>query len=141
MNTSPSQRTVLVIEDERPLLNIIHTKLEANGFDVVTARTVEQAIHFLSDLPQITGIWLDHYLLGAADGVEFVSHLKREEKWKDIPVFVVSNTAHAATQEAYKRLGVAGYYAKADYRLDQIISDIESFLASWRPQNQLQMGV
>ncbi|HPS21202.1 MAG TPA: hypothetical protein PLO44_00095 [Candidatus Paceibacterota bacterium] len=61
MNTKP---VILVVEDEMPLLQAIKIKLEKNNFDVVTARTIEQAINYVQDLDRIDGVWLDHYLLG-----------------------------------------------------------------------------
>jgi DNA-binding response OmpR family regulator len=36
------KKTILVIEDERPLLNAINAKLEKSGFGVIAARSVEQ---------------------------------------------------------------------------------------------------
>ena len=126
---STKDKTILVIEDERPLLEAIKTKLENNGFEVTTARTVEQALNYLEDLERVDAIWLDHYLLGKEDGLDFVTKLKSHDgKWKKIPIFVVSNTASPAKVQSYIRLGISKYYVKAENRLDGIINDIKSFL-------------
>ena len=123
------EKTMLVIEDERPLVEAIKTKLENNSFEVVTARTVEQALNYLEDLKQVDAIWLDHYLLGKEDGLDFVAKLKSHDgKWKQIPIFVVSNTASADKVQSYIRLGISKYYVKAEHRLDGIINEIKSFL-------------
>jgi DNA-binding NtrC family response regulator len=53
---------ILVIEDERPLLAAVQKKLELNGFETVTARSVEQAMSYLDEVENISAIWLDHYL-------------------------------------------------------------------------------
>src|SRR6185436_8624094 len=118
-------RNVLIVEDEKPLLNAIRIKLENSGFEVITARTVEQALHYMEDVAHIDVIWLDHYLLGKGTGLDFVVALKSKEKWKKIPVFVVSNTASPDKVRSYIKFGVTKYYTKADYRLDQIISDMQ----------------
>jgi len=39
---SNTRKTILVVEDERPLLEVVQIKLEGGGFDVVTARSVGQ---------------------------------------------------------------------------------------------------
>jgi len=123
------ERTMLVIEDERPLVEAIKTKLENNGFAVVTARTVEQALNYLEDIKQVDAIWLDHYLLGKEDGLDFVSKIKQDgAKWKNIPIFVISNTASSNNVHSYMRLGIKKYYVKADHRLDGIVNEIKSFL-------------
>ena len=120
-----SQKTILVLEDERPLLEAIKKKLEISGFAVLSARSVEQAIEYLKDVGDIAVIWLDHYLLGKENGLDFVTRMKGNEEWKKIPIFVVSNTASPDKMTSYIELGVDKYYTKADYRLDQIIADIQ----------------
>ena len=126
--TKAKTKNVLIIEDEKPLLNAIRIKLENSGFEVITARTVEQALHYMEDIPQIDVIWLDHYLVGKATGLDFVVTLKNNDKWKKIPIFVVSNTASPDKVRSYIKFGVTKYYTKADFRLDQIIADMKNIL-------------
>lgn len=119
----------LIIEDERPLLEAVKQKMELNGFDVITSRTAKQALGYLEDLKKVDVIWLDHYLLGRETGLDFVVKLKNpKSKWRKVPVFVVSNTASPEKVDAYLRLGVDKYYTKSDYRLDQMIKDIKTFI-------------
>lgn len=139
------------MEDERPLLEAINAKLEQSGFNVITARSVEQAfnakleknglgvitarsielaLNYLENLERIDAIWLDHHLLGKEDGLAFVKKFKANGgRWSKIPVFVVSNAASPKTIKAYNDFGVGKYYVKSDHRLDEIIGDIELFLA------------
>ncbi len=119
------RKNVLIVEDEKPLLNAIKIKLENSGFDVITSRTVDQALRYMEDIPQIDVIWLDHYLLGKGTGLDFVVAIKNNERWKKIPVFVVSNTASPEKVRSYIKFGVTKYYTKADFRLDEIIDDMK----------------
>jgi CheY-like chemotaxis protein len=147
---NPTKKTILVIEDEKSLLEVINTKLEKSGFGVITARSVEQAfnpklekmglgpitienieqaLNYLESLERIDAIWLDHNLLGEEDGLDFVKKFKANGgKWSKIPVFVISNAASPKTVKSYIDSGVSGYYVKSDHRLDEIIKDIKSFL-------------
>jgi len=125
-----NNKTVLVLEDEIPLQNAIKIKLGNSGFDVVTARNVEQARNHLEDIQNIDVIWVDHYLLGKETGLEFVAEIKNDPKWKKIPIFVVSNTASPDKVKAYLGLGVSKYYTKSDCKLDVIISEIKNILES-----------
>ncbi|MBN2854466.1 response regulator [Patescibacteria group bacterium] len=122
-----NQINILVVEDEIPLLEAIRTKLSHNGFEVVTARTAEQAYGYLEDI-KIQVVWLDHYLLGKESGLDIVSTLKNNENYKNIPIFVVSNTASSDKVQNYINFGINKYYVKANYRLDQIIKDIKDYL-------------
>lgn len=144
---SSQQKTILVIEDERPLLEAINAKLEKNGFSVIAARSVdqafdanlkknglgtltiqsiEQALSHLENLERIDAIWLDHHLLGKEDGLDFVKKFKANGgRWNKIPIFVVSNAAGPKTVQSYMHSGVTKYYVKSDHRLDEIIQDIK----------------
>ena len=125
------EKIILVVEDERPLAEAIKIKLEKSGFAVVTVRTIEQTLDYLEDIGIVDAIWLDHYLLGKENGLDFVTKLKAHDgAWAKIPVFVVSNTASPDKVQSYLRLGVHKYYTKADHRLGEIISDIKDFLAN-----------
>jgi DNA-binding NtrC family response regulator len=124
-----NKKTILVVEDERPLLEAIKIKLEKNGFEVVTARSVEQARNHLQDIKNVDTIWLDHYLLGKENGLDFVIMCKKKNSWcKKIPIFVVSNTASADKMRSYLKLGINKYYVKAEKRLDAIIKEIKNDL-------------
>ncbi len=157
--TTGQRKTILVIEDERPLLDAINTKLEKSGFGVITARSVEQtfsaklekkglgiitvqsieqALRYLESLERVDAIWLDHHLLGKEDGLDFVKKFKANGgRWSTIPIFVVSNAASPKTVRSYIDVGVTKYYVKSDHRLDEIIEDIKSFLDRPEKQNEL----
>ncbi len=150
LNQKATKKTVLVIEDERPLLEAINAKLEKSGFNVIAARSVEQAfnpklekkglgpiniesieqaLRYLDSLEEVDAIWLDHHLLGDEDGLDFVKKFKANGgKWNKIPVFVVSNAANPKTVKSYMNSEVSRYYIKSDHRLDEIIDDIKTFL-------------
>lgn len=129
MQESKNHKVVLVVEDERPLAEAIRAKLETEGFEVATSRTVEQALNYLQELAQVDVIWLDHYLLGKEDGLDFVAKLKSVGgDWSHIPVFVVSNTAGTEKIQSYIKFGIEKYYVKAEHKLEEIINDIKSVL-------------
>lgn len=121
-------KVILVVEDEKPLLEAVRIKLEKEGFSVTTARTAEQAYNLLEDLEKIDVIWLDHYLIGKENGLDLVVKIKSQDEYKNIPIFIVSNTASSDKVKSYINLGVNKYYIKSNYRLDCIIADIRDSL-------------
>jgi len=149
--TSKQLKTILVIEDERPLLAVIQAKLEKAGVHVITSRSVERAfsteleesasgvismssvehaLKHLEDLERVDAVWLDHNLLGSEDGLDFVSKLKANGgHWANIHIFVVSNTANQELIKTYAKLGVHHYYVKAEHKLEAIVEDIRQALA------------
>jgi len=57
-------KTILVLEDEMPLLYAIMEKLQVDGFKAIGVRTVKEAMTFIDAGQKVDAIWLDHYLLG-----------------------------------------------------------------------------
>jgi response regulator RpfG family c-di-GMP phosphodiesterase len=116
-------KVILVIEDEIPLIKAIMRKIEDSGLEAISARTAKQALDLIEEL-EIDGIWLDHYLLGEKDGLEFLAELKEKRKDLNIPIFVVSNTASDQKVSTYIAFGIEKYYIKSDYKLSEIVNYI-----------------
>jgi CheY-like chemotaxis protein len=134
-NITYTEFTILVIEDELPLQDAIRIKLENNGLKVVTARSVKQALSYIDELVAIDIIWLDHYLLGQENGLEFVASLKKDKsKYRNIPIFVVSNSVGHDKITSYIRLGVNKYYTKTDFSLAEIVNDIKEYVTENDPE-------
>lgn len=146
------RKTILVIEDERSLLDVVNRRLKKKGFEVMTARSVDevfnagitesgmgiiavksiqQALDYLEDLEKVDAIWLDHNLLGKENGFDLVKKIKANGgRWKKVPIFVISNTEKSETIKTYVELGVNKYYVKSNHKLDDIIGDIHKHLDS-----------
>ena len=123
-------KTILLLEDERVLQAAIESKLKKNGFTVILSRSVEQALEYINKGVNIDVVWLDHYLFGEGSGLDFVAKIKENEKYKDVPIFVVSNTATPDKLQTYLRLGAKKYFVKSDHRLEAIVSEIQEYLTS-----------
>ena len=147
-----NKKTILVIEDERSLLDVVNSRLQKRGFGVMTARSVDEvfnaglaaegvgiiaassikkALEYIQDLEKIDAIWLDHNLIGKENGFDLVKKIKANGgRWKKIPIFVVSNSEGVDIVKSYVRLGVNKYYIKSNHRLDDIIKDIHLHLGA-----------
>lgn len=120
------KKSVLVVEDEKSLLNAAKLKLEKAGLEVLTASRVDDAVKIIKQKNHVDVIWLDHYLLGDKNGLDFVVKIKSQDNWKKIPIFLVSNTATSDKVESYLRLGIHKYYTKSNLKLDDIVHEIKS---------------
>jgi len=134
METEKKSSTILVLEDDQSLLEAVENQLSVRGFQTVAAKNVEEGMEKMEKQP-VDVIWLDHYLLGKENGLDFVVKLKNHIDWKNIPIFVVSNSSGTQSIQSYMRLGINQYYTKADYDLEQIISDIEYALSDEGKKN------
>jgi CheY-like chemotaxis protein len=111
---SKTNPKIMVVEDENLLLQAISKKLTASGIEAVSCLSADQALDYLKDM----------------DGLTFMKNLKENELWKNLPVFVVSNSASPDKVNGMLALGAKKYILKAEHRLDEIIESIKSFIMS-----------
>ena len=83
---SGKSRTVLIIEDEEFIRDLITMKFAMKGYAVLAATTVE-AGRLLLEKTAVDLICLD-ILLPMQDGFSFLAELKADERFKHIPVFI-----------------------------------------------------
>jgi CheY-like chemotaxis protein len=82
------RQTVLVVEDEIAVAQLITLQLRQEGFDVLTTEWGEEAVWLAQSRP-VDLITLD-IMLPDISGVEVLRRLRSEKKTADIPVIVVS---------------------------------------------------
>lgn len=80
---------ILVVDDEKNILELIRFNLELNQFNVVTAMDGEEAIALIKETAEIDLVILD-LMLPNIDGIEVCKILKRNEKTKNIPIIMLT---------------------------------------------------
>lgn len=122
-------KTILIIEDEPLLRDVLAKSLECEGFTILKAengvRGKEVASSRKPDL-----ILLDLILPGE-DGFEVLSALSTNPETRNIPVVVLSNIADVGAKERCKQAGVVDYLIKVDYRLDQLGEKIKQICGQY----------
>lgn len=79
---------ILLVEEDRTLLEITAFRLELLGYNVVTQQSAERALEWLREqLPTL--IIVDHVLPGM-DGIEFINRLSNDTRTSEIPVMFLS---------------------------------------------------
>lgn len=131
-----SKYTILIVEDEELLLRAVSKKLELSGYMTVSCLTGKQALDYLDNFPELpSAIWLDYYLRDM-NGLEFLEKIKKNPRFKEIPVFVISNSANPEKVNRMLALGASKYLLKAEYRLDDIIEVLGEFIENHTSSNQ-----
>lgn len=119
------EKIILVVEDDKALSEEISVNLGQAGFSVVVAVSVDEALAQMEKAPAIQAVWLDHNLIGNLTGLDFLGELKINSKWKEIPVFVVTNTMDDDKIAEYQLLGIEKYFVKSTNTLANIVEDIK----------------
>jgi two-component system phosphate regulon response regulator PhoB len=105
-----SRENVLVVDDERDILELVKYNLDKEGYQVTTVATGEDALLAAHNkLPDI--IVLDLMLPGV-DGLEVCRRLKADPKTSGIPVVMLTAKGDEADVVAGLELGAADYVTK-----------------------------
>jgi CheY-like chemotaxis protein len=96
--------TVLVLEDEDDLREMMREALELNGYAVVTASEGKQALEELSRIEHICLVLLDLFMPGM-NGWDFYAELRRRPEYAEVPVVVHSSAPERAPAGVTRAMG------------------------------------
>lgn len=106
---TPKRRTILVIEDETDILEILKYNLQKNGFEVLTADSGEKGLELAAKLPDL--ILLD-LMLPRMDGLEVCRRLRAQERTRGVPIIMLTAKGTEADIVLGLTLGADDYMPK-----------------------------
>lgn len=128
MRNTPS---VLVVEDESAIAQLISINLRHNGFRPIWAMDGEQAQHALDDaLPSL--ILLD-WMLPGASGIELARRWRAHPRTKDIPIIVLTARSDEMDRVAGLNAGADDYLAKP-FSIKELLARIRALLRRTKPE-------
>lgn len=124
---SVEQQTVLVVEDEPLLGNLLRQRLEKEGFKVVLARDGESALESLRET--IPSLILLDIILPKLSGFEVMEKINSDPTLSSnkIPVVIISNLGQTSDVEHGQALGAIGYFVKAQLSIEDLVSRVKEF--------------
>lgn len=119
-------KTILLIEDEGALQKTLGDVLSQEGYEVLAALDGEVGTRLAKEkTPDL--ILLD-LVLPKMMGVEVLEHLRGDEKTKDIPVIVLTNSEDIQDIQRVMDLGATTYLVKSNYELQDVVKRIKTAL-------------
>ena len=113
--------TVLLVEDEEDLREMIRDALELNGYAVVAAKEGKEALEEIEHIESVCLVLLD-LLMPGMNGWDFFEKLRQRPKFADVPVVIHSSVPDRAPQ------GVNRVIQKP-LRLDGLLSVVREYCA------------
>src|SRR3989337_2967616 len=104
----PDRPTLLIVEDEDQLRELLHAALAREDYDVTVASSGEDALRKMSILSY--DLVITDIRLPGIDGVQLVRDIRR--RWPDIVVFVLTAYPSLDSAVACLRAGVHDYLFK-----------------------------
>lgn len=118
--------TILIVEDDKFLVDIFATRLKSAGYNVLVANDGESGLQVATEHhPHL--ILLD-VIMPQMDGYEVLAKLKQQDMTKDIPVILLTNLGHEEDVEKGLKSGAAGYMIKAQYTPTEVLNKVKEVL-------------
>lgn len=120
---SPSRpRRILVADDDETLLHTLTWILGDKGYEVIPVRGGENLLrHLQNERPDL--LLLD-IMMPKVDGLQLLGEVKRDARWKDLPVLMISSMPPEEATVKSLGLGASDFIAKP-FRVKELLARVE----------------
>jgi CheY-like chemotaxis protein len=122
-------KKVLLIDDDRFLLDMYAIKFSKAGYEVKTADSTAAALKIVKD-GNAPDIILCDIVMPGMDGLEFVAELRKEGLASQAIVIMLTNQGSSDDIARAKKLNVDGYIVKATTIPSEVLTEVEKIVAS-----------
>jgi CheY-like chemotaxis protein len=105
-----AMKRILLIEDDRLIMNLIVILLEKEGYEVTTSTTAEKGLSLAARCPP--DLVLMDIALPGMDGLEATRILKSNEATRKVPILALTAQARKEDAERAAQSGCDGFIAK-----------------------------
>jgi len=125
-NVSASMQSILIVDDEQPIIDLLRDVLEEEGYIVVTARNGSEAIDVVQQ--QRVDLVLTDYMMPHMDGWHLGKYLRSNPRTAKIPVLIMSAVK-------VPNDGNFNSVIRKPFNLVDVLNDIGQHLASAPPSS------
>lgn len=119
-------KKILIIEDEKFLLEMYQSRFEKEDYQVLAAMSGRVGLELAQkEKPDL--IILD-ILMPGMDGYEVIKKLKKDSQTEKIPILVFSNLGQQEEINQGLKLGADDYVVKTDLTPSELINKVERML-------------
>lgn len=116
---------VLIIEDDGEIQSLYKDRLTAEGFEVIQETSGNKGFFAAKDNnPDL--IILDIMLPGGINGFDVLEKLKKDSRYKRIPVVVLTNLD--SEEKVAREIGAVDYVVKANASLDEVVAKVKKYV-------------
>lgn len=118
-------KRLLVAEDDRFLGNAYRMKLTKAGYDFKLVSDGEEALAVIDDFKP--DVMLLDLVMPKKDGFSTLEEIRKNKKFKDLPIIVASNLGQKEDLDRAKILGATDYIVKSDISMEDIVTKVNKF--------------
>lgn len=121
-----AKKAIFVVEDDVFLVKVYKVKFEDLGVAVWVATDGAEALAFLEREPP--NVVLLDIMLPGMSGFDVLAAMKKNERWKNVPVLILSNLGQEQDLERGKALGAKEYIVKANVKIDEVVERVKKYI-------------
>lgn len=126
MPPKKTKKVIFIVEDEALLVKAYQAKFEKEKAEVWVASDGKEALGFLKkEAPSV--VLLDLMLPGIS-GFDILEAIRKNDKWKKVPVIVLTNLGQLQDVERCRALGIEDYIIKANSRISDVAEKVKKYL-------------
>jgi CheY-like chemotaxis protein len=123
------QYKILIVDDDKFLLNMYSIKFQKENFLVETAVNGLDAVEKLRAGLSPDAMIID-IVMPVMDGLECLENIRKENLAKSAVIVVLSNQGQSSDIDKAKNLGINGYIVKATTIPAEVVAEIQRLLNS-----------
>ena len=121
------KKKILIIEDEKPIVDVLVKKITEAGFYAISANDGKEGLEkAFGENPDL--VLLD-IVLPVMDGMTLLTKLREDERGKNIPVIILTNLDSGDKVEECRKKGVYDYLVKTEWSLEEVVEKIKKALS------------
>jgi len=125
---NPTTQTILVVEDDKVLRDILVDQLKSHGYAAEEAEDGEVALQKMT--AQKPDLILLDILMPNKGGMEVMEEMNRDPNLVHIPVVIISNSGQPVEIERAKQLGAKDFLIKAVFEPSEVIEKVRGVLSN-----------
>jgi two-component system, OmpR family, alkaline phosphatase synthesis response regulator PhoP len=118
------KRTILVVDDEKDIVDLLSYNLNKEGFSVITARNGREALERVNQRPDL--IILD-VMMPEMNGLQVIQELKKDKELTSIPVILLTAKKSETDEIVGLEIGADDYIVKP-VKIGKIIARVHAAL-------------
>ncbi|MFH1427909.1 MAG: response regulator [Patescibacteria group bacterium] len=125
-NTKINGKSVLLIEDQKAIVEMYKLRLEKDGYRVEVARNGAWGIK-LAKNNKFDIIVMD-MVMPAMNGYDAIEILRADNQTKNVPIIILSNSAQDKDIAKAKKLGATSYLLKSKITPSKLVKEIKKII-------------
>ncbi len=125
--SEPTNKKVLIVDDDQFLLNMYSLKFKKNNFEVDTVAGANYALEKLRAGAKYDAIIFDIVMPGM-DGFDMAETMKKEKLGGEAKLIALTNQSQQGDIDRGKEIGISSYIVKASTVPTEVVAQVEDLL-------------